>query len=63
MGTWMWLRGSKMVTKRQRKEIKKRMRAIKEARDNNMHKRVIEERAEELTNYLQSEGLINPFDE
>jgi len=39
------------------------MRAIKKARDNNEHKSVIEKRTEELTNYLQREGIVDFYDE
>lgn len=34
------------------------MRAIKEARKNNAHKRVIEQRTKELYTYLEKEGII-----
>lgn len=50
-----------MITDTQRREIKKRMRAIKDAADNDRPDKIIEERTKELTDYLQQEGIINPF--
>lgn len=52
-----------MVSERQRRDIKEKMRAIKEAKKNNRPQRIIEKRTNELTEYLHQEGIINPFDE
>lgn len=50
-----------MVTRRQRREIKKRMRAVKDATDANAPEKVVNERVKELTDYLHAEGIIDPF--
>ena len=52
-----------MITDRQQKEIKKRMRAVKDAVDEDRNQEVINKRVKELTNYLHKEGIINPFKE
>jgi len=52
-----------MVTEIQKKEIKKRMRAIKDATDAGRPQEVINRRVKNLTDYLQAEGIINPFDD
>jgi hypothetical protein len=48
-----------MVSSRQRQEIYKHMRRIKDARDAGKSKEVINQRVTELYNYLDREGLIN----
>lgn len=52
-----------MVTPRQRREIRRRMSAIKEAKDNGEHKRVIKQRTQELMVYLQQEGIVDQFND
>lgn len=52
-----------MVTIEQRRQIKKRMRAVKDAVDNDRPEKVVNERVTELTDYLHQEGIINPFDD
>lgn len=52
-----------MVTQKQRREIRERMRAIKDAKDNGESEEIIKKRTRELTSYLRKEGIINPFDE
>lgn len=51
-----------MVTSRQRKGIRKRMRAIKEAKDNNASEEKIERLTKDLYAYLEREGLTG-YDE
>lgn len=51
-----------MVTPSQRREIAKRMRAIKEAKDRGEHKRVIQQRTNELYAYLDREGIIDHYE-
>jgi len=48
------------VTKRQKRGIKERMRAVKEAINAGKSEREVDERVEELTNYLVREGIIQP---
>jgi len=50
-----------MVTMKQRREIKKRMRAIKNATDAGAPEKEINKRVKVLTDYLQQEGIIDPF--
>lgn len=50
-----------MVKERQRREIKKRMRSIKDATDANAPEREINKRVKALTDYLMQEGIIDPF--
>jgi len=38
------------------------MRRIKDAKDNNMSKKVIEERTRELYRYLESQGLVDQYE-
>lgn len=49
-----------MVTKRQKIEIKHRMRAIKKARDEGRDEQIIEQRTQELMDYLHQEGIVMP---
>ena len=46
-----------MPNKRQEREIKKRMKEIKEAKDNG-NTRLMEQRSEELLDYLEREGIL-----
>jgi len=46
-----------MPNKRQEREIKKRMKKIKEAKDNG-NTRLMEERSKELLEYLEREGIV-----
>lgn len=50
-----------MVTELQKRKIHKLMRSIKDAHDNNVGEKETEKRVKELTDYLQQEGIINPF--
>lgn len=52
-----------MVTMKQRREIKKRMRAVKDATDANAPEKIVNKRVKELTDYLHQEGIINPFND
>jgi hypothetical protein len=52
-----------MLTEVQKREIRKRMRAVKDATDNNRDSYIVNERIKELTDYLQSEGLLNLLNE
>ena len=57
-----------MVTQRQRRDIERLMRRIKDAKtppDENQppNTALIEKRTKELYNYLEKEGLVNQFDE
>jgi hypothetical protein len=48
---------------RQRREIKKRMRAIKDATDAGAPDKEVQKRVKELTDYLLQEGLLTSFDD
>lgn len=50
-----------MVTEQQKREIKKRMRSIKDATDAGAPEKVVNKRIKVLTDYLQQEGIIDPF--
>lgn len=52
-----------MVTELQKREIHKRMRAVKDAVNSDRPEKIVNERVKELTDYLQQEGIINPFDD
>ena len=46
-----------MSNKRQEREIKQRMKKIKEAKDNG-NTRLMEQRSQELLDYLEREGIV-----
>jgi hypothetical protein len=50
-----------MVTEIQKRKIKQRMRAIKDLTDANAPDKEVNKAVKELTDYLQQEGIINPF--
>lgn len=50
-----------MVSSKQRQEIKRRMRRIKDARDKGLGKEAIKNRSMELIEYLQDEGLYDIY--
>lgn len=52
---------SKGVTETQKREIKKRMRAIKDKTDAGAPQKEVDKKVKELTDYLMAEGIINPF--
>ena len=52
-----------MVTEKQQRDIKKLMRAVKDAVDDDMSEEEVKKRTHELTNYLHQQGIINPFDD
>ncbi len=52
---------SKGVNERQKREIEKRMRAVKNLTDADAPQKEIDKKVKELTDYLMAEGIINPF--
>lgn len=52
-----------MVSDTQRKEIKKRMRRIKDAKKDGKPQEVIKKRTAELYQYLERQGMIDIYDE
>lgn len=47
-----------MVTERQKRDIQRLMRRIKDAKDEGKSERIIEERTAELYNYMRREGIV-----
>jgi len=54
---------SKGVTEQQKREIKKRMRAVKNKTDAGAPEKEVNEAVKELTDYLLQEGIIRPFED
>jgi len=52
-----------MVTQRQRDEIREHMRRIKNAKDEGKSREEIKRRTRKLHDYLEQEGITNPFDD
>jgi hypothetical protein len=52
-----------MTTRKQEREIKRLMQNINEAKKDGRSEEVIEKRTQELYQYLESEGLVNKFNE
>lgn len=50
-----------MVTDAQRKQIKKRMKRIKQAKDDGKDEEIIRKRTKELIVYLERQGLTDVF--
>jgi len=50
-----------MATQKQKREIKKLMRAIKDKTDADAPQKEVKDAVNDLTDYLQEEGIINPF--
>lgn len=52
-----------MVNERQKRQIKKLVINIKKARNEGKDEQVIKARTQDLYHYLESEGIVNQFDE
>lgn len=52
-----------MVSGRQRAEIKRLMTAIKKAKNEGRDEQIIKSKTQDLMDYLEKEGIVNPFDE